>query len=389
MNGRRMQLRTFLRNTVVLACLVAARPSAAQASGFALNRFEPSERGSDWFANDSLDLRGSTHVAAGTVLDWSYRPLVLHEGGGTQGPSLGNVVTDAVFAHSGISFMWRDRFRLALNLPVALYQAGDDVSQVARAVRAPHGASVGDVRLSATLRVLGLYGEVFTAAFGLQLHAPTGRRSQLTSDGTFRLTPQLLVAGDGEGLLYAAKLGFSYRPLGEAFEGRKLGSEAVFSVAGGVRVNDMFVFGPELYGSSVVTGGQPLSARATPLELLLGLHVTLAKHWQFGSGIGPGFTRGDGTPSMRTVFSIEYAPDVCVDKDGDGVCAPMDACPDVDGVRTSQRRTNGCPGDRDRDGVTDKDDACREQPGAPSDDAAKNGCPAGTEREPPKAVQPD
>jgi hypothetical protein len=352
-----MRLRTLFQSMVALACLVAPRPSAAQASGFALNRFEPSERGSDWFVNDSLDLRGSINVAAGVVLDWSYKPLVLHEGGGAQGRSLGNVVTDAVFAHSGASFMWRDRLRLAFNLPVALYQAGADVSQVASAGRAPSGESVGDLRLSADLRVLGLYGDVFTAALGLQLHAPTGRPSQLTSDGTFRLTPQVLMAGDGEGLLYAAKLGFSYRPLNDSFEGRKLGSEAVFSIAGGVRVNDLFVFGPELYGSTVVSGDAALEARATPLELLLGFHVTLAKHWQFGAGIGPGFTRGDGTPSMRTALSLEYAPDVCVDKDGDGICAPMDACPDVDGVRTDERSTNGCP--------------------------------ARKEQEPPKAVQPD
>jgi OOP family OmpA-OmpF porin len=383
-----MQLRSFLLSTVAVLGFVAPR-RAAQASGFALNRFEPSERGSDWFVNDSLDLRGSTNLAAGVVFDWSYKPLVLHQGGGASGPPLGNVVTDAVFAHSGVSFMWRDRFRFAFNLPVALDQTGDRVSLGTRTEAAPHGASVGDLRLSADLRVIGLYGDVFTAALGVQLHAPTGRRSQLTSDGTFRLTPQVLIAGDGEGLLYAAKLGFSYRPLADAFEARRLGSEASFSVAGGVRVNDLFVFGPELYGSTVVTHGAAFSTRATPLELLLGLHVTLAKHWQFGSGIGPGFTRGDGTPSMRTTFSIEYAPDVCVDPDGDGICAPMDACPDVDGVRTGERSTNGCPGDRDHDGVSDKDDACREQPGAPSDDAAKNGCPLGTEQAPPKAVQPD
>ena len=384
-----MQLRTFFLSSVAALCFFVAPPSSAQASGFALNRFEPSERGSDWFVNDSLDLRGSANLAAGVVFDWSYKPLVLHDGGGTQGRPLGNVVTDAVFAHSGVSFMWRDRLRFAFNLPVALYQAGDDLNQSGRAVAAPDGASLGDLRLSADLRVMGVYGDVFTAAIGLQLHAPTGRRSQLTSDGTFRLTPQVLIAGDGEGLLYAAKLGFSYRPLVDSFAGRKLGSEALFSIAGGVRVNDLFVFGPELYGSTGVTGGAAFSARATPLELLLGLHVILAKHWQLGSGIGPGFTRGDGTPSMRATFSIEYAPDVCVDPDGDGICAPMDACPDVDGIRTGARSTNGCPGDRDHDGVSDNDDACREQPGAPSDDSAKNGCPAGTEQEPPKAVHPD
>src|SRR4051812_3222076 len=291
-----MQLRSFLLGSVALVCLVMPRQGHAQAAGFALNRFEPSERGSDWFVNDSLDLRGSTNVAAGVVFDWSYKPLVLHQGGGTQGRTLGNVVTDAVLAHSGVSFMWRDRLRFAFNLPVALYQDGSDLGQGAPTAATPHGASCGDLRLSTDLRVIGRYGDVFTAAVGLQLHAPTGRRSQMTSDGTFRLTPQVLIAGDGEGMLYAAKLGFSYRPLADVFDSRKLGSEALFSVAGGVRVNDLFVFGPELYGSTVVTRGDAFSARATPLELLLGLHVTLAKHWQFGSGIGPGFTRGDGTP---------------------------------------------------------------------------------------------
>jgi OOP family OmpA-OmpF porin len=384
-----MRTRTLLLVTAALVSFVATRPTAAQAPGFALNRFEPSERGSDWFVNDSLDLRGATNVATGVVFDWSYKPLVLHEGGEPQARAVGDVVTDAVFAHAGASFMFHDRFRFALNLPLALYQHGDDVSQVARAVRAPQGASVGDLRLSADARVIGLYGDVFTAALGFQLHLPTGRRSQLTSDGVPRFTPRVLIAGDGEGLLYAAKLGFAYRPLDDSFEGRRLGSEAVFSLAAGVRVNDLFVLGPELYGSTVVTGGTAFSARATPLELLLGLHVTLGKHWLFGSGIGPGFTRGDGTPSMRVLFSMEFAPDVCVDKDGDGICAPMDACPDVDGVRTGERSTNGCPGDRDRDGISDKDDACREKRGVRSDDASKNGCPPGTEREPPKAVPPD
>jgi OOP family OmpA-OmpF porin len=55
------------RSTLVLAPLAAAlaslvlapSPAAAQqTNGFAVNRFEPSERGSDWFTNESLDLRG-------------------------------------------------------------------------------------------------------------------------------------------------------------------------------------------------------------------------------------------------------------------------------------------------------------------------------------------
>lgn len=385
-----MQPRILMVLATVLGVVAAPRHTLAQAavSGFAVNRFEPSERGSDWFVNESLDLRGAANVAAGVVLDWSYKPLVLREAGNAEGRAVGNIITDQVIAHSGLSLMFRDRFRFALDLPVVLYQHGDDVSQVAEAARAPDRASVGDLRLSGDLRLLGHYGNVFTAALGVQAYLPTGRRPLFTSDGTFRVTPHVLIAGDGQGLVYAAKLGFAYRPLDRVFEDRQLGSEALFSLAAGVRVNDLFVFGPELFGSTVVThGASAFDGRGTPLELLLGLHLT-AKHWQVGSAIGPGFTRGDGNPSMRVAVSIEFAPDVCIDTDGDGICASADACPDVDGVRTNRRSTNGCPADRDHDGIPDNHDACLDRAGVPAEEAARNGCPAGIEQTPPKPVEP-
>jgi outer membrane protein OmpA-like peptidoglycan-associated protein len=118
--------------------------------------------------------------------------------------------------------------------------------------------------------------------------------------------------------------------------------------------------------------------------------------------IGPGFTRGDGTPSLRVLLSLELTPDVCIDKDGDGICADEDVCPNVDGVpqnhgcpadadydgftdaedacpydpgtRTADPKTTGCP-DRDSDGVADRNDACVDVAGTPTSDPATNGCP--------------
>ncbi len=46
---------------------------------------------------------------------------------------------------------------------------------------------------------------------------------------------------------------------------------------------------------------------------------------------------------MRVLGIVEYVEEVCVDKDGDGICAGEDACPDEDGPRTNDRMTNGCP----------------------------------------------
>lgn len=403
-----MGTRAFLSAITVCSSLAlfsatAAAQAQVQARGFAVDRFEPSEPGSDWFVNESLDLRGDPRPAFRAVLDWAYRPLVLYDPSDIQGNPRANVITDQIFVHAGAGLVLDDRWRVGVDVPVALYQGGEDVAALTATTRSPERPAVGDVRLSSDVRVLGTYGGAISAAVGAQVHLPTGSRSLYTSDGTVRVAPRLLVAGGLEGFLYAVKLGFGYRPWDASFEGRPLGSEALFSAAFGVKVNDRFVFGPELSGSTVVTGGdRPFRTRNTPLELLIGAHLTFLDRWRAGMAIGPGFTRGDGSPSMRVLISLELTPDVCVDKDGDGICAEEDACPTVDGVRenhgcpadrdhdgfpdtedacpyamgtrTADPRTTGCP-DRDGDGVADRDDACVDVAGTPTDDPATNGCP--------------
>jgi outer membrane protein OmpA-like peptidoglycan-associated protein len=78
---------------------------------------------------------------------------------------------------------------------------------------------------------------------------------------------------------------------------------------------------------------------------------------------------------MRALVSFDYAPDFCVDADGDGICATEDACPNATGTPSSDPKTNGCPVDRDRDGYLDKDDACPEVAGIKTGDPKTTGCP--------------
>jgi outer membrane protein OmpA-like peptidoglycan-associated protein len=72
-----------------------------------------------------------------------------------------------------------------------------------------------------------------------------------------------------------------------------------------------------------------------------------------------------------------------MDRDGDTVPDPEDACPDVAGPRSSDPKANGCPPppDRDNDGIIDTADACPDQPGEPNQDPAKNGCPPPKDRD--------
>jgi OmpA-OmpF porin, OOP family len=70
------------------------------------------------------------------------------------------------------------------------------------------------------------------------------------------------------------------------------------------------------------------------------------------------------------------------------VLDPVDACPTMPGVASSDPKRNGCPpiekprevpstpeSDRDKDGIGDDKDACPDEAGKPNPDPSKNGCP--------------
>ena len=109
--------------SLLLALAVPAVPAVAwaQAATFALNRYNPSERGSDWFVNESLDLRGHLRPFLGLVGDWSYKPLVLYD---TNGDEVESIVRHQVYAHVGGGVILWERVRAAASLPVLIYNRG-------------------------------------------------------------------------------------------------------------------------------------------------------------------------------------------------------------------------------------------------------------------------
>src|SRR5579859_5510305 len=101
------------------AGLAAPNAWGQQAQGFAVERFDPSERGSDWFVLESLDLRGPFRPALGVVGDFAYRPLVLYNPDGSVGRS---IVRNQYVLHPGASLVLWDRVRFGLNVPVAIFE---------------------------------------------------------------------------------------------------------------------------------------------------------------------------------------------------------------------------------------------------------------------------
>jgi OmpA-OmpF porin, OOP family len=379
---------TMLRRSlaVLMPLLItglAAPASGQQAEGFALNRFDPSERGSEWFVLESLDLRGEGRPAVGIVGDWGHKPLVLYAPDGSERKLL---VSDQLFVNVGGGVILANRLRLSANVPIAAYEAGEQGTLNGTTYVPPSSASIGDIRLGADVRLVGEFGDPFTAALGVQVHLPTGKQSDYTGDGKVRVVPRLLGAGEVGAFSYAVKLGLQYRALDGSFASSPIGTEVLFGAAAGIRAADKnLLIGPELYGSTVVTNGDAAFKKlSTPLEILFGAHYTFASDFRAGLGVGPGLTRGFGTPQVRVLASFEFIPAIVPpppppsDRDKDGIIDSEDACPDTPGVKTDDPKTNGCPrapSDRDKDGIIDAEDACPDTPGVKTDDPKTNGCP--------------
>ncbi len=380
-------IQNFVRSCVFATVTFAAIAASAQpkAEGFALNRYEPSDRGSDWFANESLDLRGHLRGAAGLVLDYGHKPLVIYD---LDGDERSTIVENQLFGHVGGAIVLSDMIRVGLDLPVALWQSGDGGSTATQTFESSNATTLGDARLSGNVRLLGQYREPFTLAAGLWLHVPTGSRDAFTGDGNVRVHPQLMAAGDVGMFTYAARAGVNVRGNSDDFAGSPTGTEVAFAGAAGVRLLEgKITLGPEFFGSTVVTDADAFFKRRTsPFEVVFGGHFQAAKQVKVGVGVGPGMTRAFGTPQLRMLAGVEWvepapekkAPPPPADRDGDGIYDREDACPDVPGVRTDDPKTNGCPppSDRDKDTIIDPEDACPDEPGVKTDDPKTNGCPA-------------
>ena len=360
---------------VALAALPATALGQTAEPGFALSRFEPSERGSSWFFGDSLELRGHMTGAVGLVADYAYKPLVIYD---TAGVEQLVVVRHQLVGHLGGTLLLSDRVRLSANLPVVLFGDGTAGQVELTKLTPPVGGTVGDVRLAADVRLLGQSGDAFTLAAGARVWIPTGEAASWAGDGKFRLAPQLLAAGTRGRVQWSARAAYVWRQRELSFPENSVGSEVSLGGSAGYTFMDgKLLVGPEVFTTTRVAAAEFLKETSSPVELMFGAHYR-GKAWRGGLGVAKGLNRGLGEPAFRVVGSIEYAPleAAPVDSDGDGIADAQDACPTVSGVASADSAKHGCPADSDGDGIPDAQDSCPTVAGVKSDDAAKNGCPA-------------
>ena len=327
---------SILRICSLLLLCWDSRPAFAQGDPrHAVDRYEPAERGSDWFASDSLDLRGNARPNVGATLAYSYRSIVVRD-------ARDNVVAaplkNLAVAHVGGTVVLLERLRFGLSLPLQVFADGAASSVQGQALPAPsRDQGFGDLRLGADVRLFGEYRDPITMAAGAQITLPTGQQSQWISDGSdgSHVRPHVLLAGEARDVfVWAAQLSIGYRELSQTSASLgPYGSDVSGSASLGVRLKRTIVIGPEIYASTLLDN--TFAKASTSAEALLGIHWLNADQFRVGAGIGRGFTSAFGSPAVRFFASAEWAPPAGPDSDGDEILDDRDACPRLFGRRRS------------------------------------------------------
>ena len=365
----------WLQGAVAATLLTMASTGAAQQSpNLALSRFHPSQAGDRLFGVQSPFVAGHLTPHAVLMADYAHNPLVVRT---ADKDAIGSIVSNQMFLHVNASFALWNRLQLNVNLPLAVFQSGQNPQADGRDFPSPTGFALGDVRVGGRLRILGNYYDAFQLGVGGYAWIPSGNDNFVT-DGKIRGLPQLIIGGRIGPHMYTLAAGPELRPsqslYGAVDQGKMISGGLGYAVFLGQEENVQI--GVEGTFSTVLSNGGPTQYN-TNAELLASGRFRFLKVLEAGVGAGPGLTGGVGTPDFRVVGLLSYSPPVPkgIDSDNDGIFDPQDKCPTVPGVPSSDPAKHGCPPDKDGDGIIDVKDACIDVPGVPNDDAKKNGCP--------------
>ena len=374
---------------------------------------------------EPAQVRGDAHLRARLLGAFASQPLVLQN----QDQEFDRVVERQLWLHTLVSFAFRHRYQLSLDVPLLLSQAtGAAPPHGDTAARPLEETLLGDVRVGARAKLLGPAGEGEHLALAAAVALPTGK--DYAGDGGLGGRLALLADGQYSRWLWAADAGFRLRP-GTRLPGivpTRVGSELTASVAQSTFVDEgkTVALGSELAAFFTVgEGAKLLDPHATRAHFLIQARYRPLTELELGAGVGPDLGQAAGAADFRALafvgFSPEQAPpppdrdddrvpdrvDACIDLpgvpsqdplmngcpevppdfDADEIPDQFDACPKEPGIPTGDRRTHGCPKlvDSDGDGIVDRVDACPEDKGVPSADKKRHGCPPPPPPPPPVA----
>jgi outer membrane protein OmpA-like peptidoglycan-associated protein len=361
---RLRRLKQFLWLVMLLGLSSLASAARAQV---ALDQFKPAPLASDGFGVSRPDVSG--HMVLGTTLwiDYANDPLAYEVKRGDSS-SQQRVVRDHLVLHAGLSLGLGDRVSLFALLPVHLVMKGE--GRLSLPNTAPEGAGLGDLALGARIRLLGdvtttaaLSGEIIARVPTAEL---ANNDQRYSGDAVGSYEPALI--GEVRSGPFDVRLRAGARLRKATQVGNlDLDQELVYGVGARLRLTEIFSLHAEVYGSTFF---KDVFGRAySPLELLAGGKLR-AGDLVLGLAAGPGLFQGYGSPDLRIVGLVGYAPQPpkpaslpAKDSDGDGLLDADDDCPNEPEDRDNFQDEDGCPDpDNDQDGVLDGNDRCPVDP---------------------------
>jgi outer membrane protein OmpA-like peptidoglycan-associated protein len=379
-------MRTTLSFALTSLLLLVSGP--ARADGIDVQNFKPAFSRSGFFTLESPRVLGHLTPNVGLTFDYAKELLVARDPVTDEILPGGKLVDSRFSAHLTAALGLWERAEVGLRLPVVLYQDGS--LEGIGGTGSPASTALGDLAIGGKVRLLGPsgWGSGFRLAATAALSVPTGSDEDFAGSGTVAFRPGL-VAGLDLGPV-AAALNVGYLARGEAkLPGLTLDDEIDAGLAAAVvAAPDLLWVMAEVWGRKGVSADT--GASATPVEADAGLRLAIWGPWLAQAGVGVGLSEGYGTPKLRGILTVAYAPtgekavgasepvaaSPVADADGDRIPDATDRCPTQAEDFDNFEDTDGCPDpDNDGDGVPDATDKCPFEPEDRDGVEDADGCP--------------
>jgi hypothetical protein len=304
--------RSCKRSLSVQAILVGFSSfSPAHAQGFALNSYRTPP-----FPSDGLLLQGPGTLqqrqwSLGANLDYGNDPLVFELRRGSAASETASIVGDQLNGHISLAYGLIERLSVFGVVSVVMVEQGSrtPVPGASKRMRLADGPGLGDARIGSRLRLLGgRPRDSLELAFQAEMIAPLAEladkrqnfRGESAVAGDFALLGSLNLRI----LRLSASVGTRLRRA-VAFLGERLGNELTLGFGAALPLlGDRVTFVAEAHVSTTLNSA--FTRSATPAELLFGLRASPWQSWRLNVGVGPGLSRGVGTPDFRMVAGVTF-----------------------------------------------------------------------------------
>jgi outer membrane protein OmpA-like peptidoglycan-associated protein len=305
------------------------------------------------------------------------------------------VKSRAMFVLGG-AYAFLARFEVGARLPLFV-QSADALDRLM--VPAPSGASGtarGDLTLDAKWQLWHRAAVGGTAGIGLgaALVVPTATSNEFA--GPDKPEGRLLALTTINPGLFAQRLTLNLNAgavlrARTTYQSIRPGSGAAWGLGGSYRVLEPMWATAEVFGEALPSAHRLQNGSTNALvtvEWLAGIRYQLERRASLAIAVGRGLTNAFGTPDLRGVLALSYAPGTpalrpirghegdYIDSDGDGIVDSHDKCPQQPEDKDGFQDADGCPDlDNDHDGIPDDADRCPNEPEDKDGFQDADGCP--------------